>query len=240
MRPGPAPAEVTALLAPYSDHLLPGTLEGYALPQSDGSLRNRKNIRRAMTLLQEAGFAPDADGILRSSDGGAVEFTLLLPKGNTENKAIADLYQQALQRLGIAMQIETIDDAQYTARTNEFDFDMTTYRRALSLSPGNEQRFYWGSDAAAQAGSRNLMGVQSPAIDAMIDAMLAAPSQDAFTQATRALDRVLTAGRYVVPFWQYTTGRIAHDRSLKFPATTPIYGDGPNFMPEIWWVDESQ
>ena len=79
------------------------------------------------------------------------------------------------------------------------------------------------------------MGSASPAIDAMIDAMLTARSQDDFVAAVRALDRVLTAGRYVIPFWQYTTGRIAHDASLQFPDRLPIYGDGPNFMPEVWW-----
>lgn len=239
MQPGPAPAPVANLLAPFRDALLPSTLEGYALPQSDGSLRNRKNIRRAMTLLAEAGFAADAAGTMRGPDGAALAFTLLLTKGNSENKAIADLYQQALARLGIDMQIETTDDAQYTARVNSFDFDMTAFRRSLSLSPGNEQRFYWGAQAADQAGSRNLMGVKDPAIDAMIDAMLTAPDQETFTAATRALDRVLTAGRFVIPFWQYTTGRIAHDKRLRFPARTPIYGDGPNFMPEVWWIQDN-
>lgn len=79
------------------------------------------------------------------------------------------------------------------------------------------------------------MGAASPAIDAMIDAMLIARTQDDFVAAVRALDRVLTAGRYVIPFWQYTTGRIAHNADLKFPDRLPIYGDGPNFMPEVWW-----
>ena len=112
---------------------------------------------------------------------------------------------------------------------------MTPFRIALSLSPGNEQRYYWGSDAADIEASRNLAGIKSPAADAMIDAMLGATSSEDFIAATRALDRVLTAGRYAIPFWQFDVDRIAHRAEFKFPETTPIYGDGPNFMPDVWW-----
>ena len=236
--PGPATGKVAALLEPFSDALLPGTLEGYEFPKTDGSLRNRRGIRQAMALLQEAGWTAQ-DGILRNDAGAVFSFTILLSQDSSENKAIADLYVRALERLGMDVRIETTDSAQFVARTNSFDFDMTTFRRSLSLSPGNEQRFYWGSDSADQEGSRNLMGVKSPAVDAMIDAMLTAEEQDDFVAAVRALDRVLTAGRYVIPFWQYTTGYIAHDAAMKFPATLPIYGDGSNFMPEVWWYDPS-
>ena len=114
---------------------------------------------------------------------------------------------------------------------------MAIFRRALSLSPGSEQRYYWGSDAADQPGSRNLMGVKSSAIDALIDTMVSAKSNDDFIAATHALDRVLTAGRYVIPFWQFTEDRIAHISALKYPEHVPLYGDGPNFMPEVWWLD---
>ncbi|MEP0961595.1 MAG: extracellular solute-binding protein [Roseobacter sp.] len=232
--PGGATGKVAELLAPFTSDLPPGTLEGYTFAQTDGSLRNRKGIRRAMSLLEDAGWSPQ-EGIMRNANGKALSFTILLSQNSSENIAITDLYVNALSRLGIEVRVETIDSAQFVERTNAFDFDMTTYRRALSLSPGNEQRFYWGSKAADQEGSRNLMGVQSPAADAMIDAMLTATKQDDFVAAVRALDRVLTAGRYVIPFWQFTTGRIAHDANMQFPPRFPIYGDGPNFMPEVWW-----
>ncbi|WP_300032308.1 extracellular solute-binding protein [uncultured Roseobacter sp.] len=238
MRPGAAPQPVADLLAPFASDLLPGTLEGYEMPVTDGSLRNRQGIRRAMALLEEAGWTPQ-DGIMRNSAGDTLAFTLLIAQNSSENRAIADIYKSALDRLGVEMTIEATDDAQFTERTNAFDFDMTTYRRALSLSPGNEQRFYWGSESATQEGSRNLMGVASPAADAMIDTMLSARSSEEFTSAVRALDRVLTAGRYVIPFWQYTTGRIAHIRQMHHPDTLPLYGDGPNFMPEVWWYEAS-
>jgi peptide/nickel transport system substrate-binding protein len=237
MRPGPAEPEVAALLAPYAQSLLPGTIEGYALPVSDGSARNRAGIRAAMQALQEAGFSAEG-GTMRDPSGKPLAFRILLSKGNAEHTKIAELYVQALTRLGIAAEVESVDEAQLTARINAFDFDMAHFRRALSLSPGNEQRFYWGSEAATQEGSRNLMGVQSAAVDAMIDRMLSATSADEFVFATRALDRALTAGRYVIPFWQFSEGLIAHQSFMKYPDTLPIYGDGPNFMPEVWWAEE--
>ncbi len=236
---GPAAGRVAELLLPYQDTLPPDTIEGYALPVGDGSARNRAGIRAATVAFEAAGYSA-ADGTLRRGDGTAVTFSILIAKGSTEDIAIAGLYLQALKRLGITARIEAVDDAQYVARLNEFDFDITTFRRALSLSPGNEQKFYWGSAAADQPGSRNLMGVRSAAIDAMIDTMLAARSSADFIAATRALDRILTAGRYVIPFWSYTEGRIAHVRQMRYPDTLPIYGDGPQWMPEVWWWDETR
>lgn len=238
MRPGPADGSVAALLAPYAEDLPPGALDSYALPVSDGALRNRRGIRTALKLLEEAGWTPQ-DGIMRNAAGAPLHFTILLEQSNTEALAIADLYLGALKRLGVDARIETTDSAQFTERETAFDFDMTYMRRAVSLSPGNEQRFYWGSGAAEQPGSRNLMGVASPAVDGMIDAMLSATREEDFNAAVRALDRVLTAGRYVIPFWQYTDGRIAHIREMRYPDTLPIYGDGPEYMPQLWWYDAS-
>ena len=131
-----------------------------------------------------------------------------------------------------------IDKAQYAEREAQYDFDLAFLRRALSLSPGNEQLFYWGSEAADQPGGRNLMGMKSPAAEAMIAAMLSAASRDEFIAATRALDRVLTSGRYVIPIHQYAVGRIAHTKELKYPKDNlPIYGDGVHFLPEVWWYE---
>ena len=237
MQPGPATGQVADLLAPFAADLPQDTLEGYTLPVSNGSARNRAGIRAAMSALEAAGYSA-ATGAMQREDGMPLAFTILLAKGSSENKAIAELYVQGLERLGIDVTIETVDDAQFIARTNAFDFDMTIFRRALSLSPGNEQKFYWGSDAADQEGSRNLMGVKSPAIDAMIDTMLSTTDTETFVAATRALDRLLTAGRYVIPFWSYTEGRIAHVTQMKHPQTLPIYGDGAEWMPGLWWWQE--
>ena len=236
MTHGPAEGRVAELLAPFKDSLPEGALDGYALPASDGSARNRSGIRTAMKALQDAGYTAQ-DGTMRDANGKALRFDILLSKGSTENMAIAELYIQALKRLGIAAAVEAVDDAQFVSRNAEFDFDMAIFRRALSLSPGNEQRYYWGSEAADQPGSRNMMGAKSPAIDAMIDRMVSATTAQDFIAATRALDLVLTAGRYVVPFWQFTQDRIAHVAQMKYPDHVPLYGDGPNYMPEVWWIE---
>ena len=236
--PEPAKGREAALLAPFADALLPGTLEGYALPVSDGTLRNRANIRKALRLFEDAGWTVQ-DGIMSDANGVALTFSILLDKASTENRRIADIYIQALERLGIVATIDLVDDAQFIARTGSFDFELAYYRRALSLSPGNEQTFYWGSASAKTEGSRNLMGVQDPAVDAMIETMLTAPDQETFIAATRALDRLLTAGRYVIPFWAYSSGRIAHVKEMKAPEVIPIYGDGPAYMPHVWWWQEN-
>jgi len=237
MLPGPATGRVAELLAPFAGALLPGTLEGYALPVGDGSVRNRGNLRRAVKLLQDAGWRVEDDQ-LRNGAGKTFTFHVLLRKGDGGMQTVIDIYTRALERLGITVLVDTVDDAQYTARVAEFDFDMTSFRRDLSLSPGNEQRLYWGSDGANLPGSRNLMGVESPAVDAMIDAMLASENRHDFTAAVRAVDRVLSAGRYVIPIWKFDVGRIAHDRHLHFPEHLPIYGDRPGFLPDVWWYQE--
>ncbi|WP_193748242.1 extracellular solute-binding protein [Leisingera sp. ANG-M1] len=234
MLPGPAEGKVLALLEPFKDTLLPGTLEGYTLPQGDGSKRNRSNLRKAMKLLAEAGWDV-SDGVLRNEKGEALELSLLIRQGDSEMKTISEIYARAVERLGITLSAETVDNAQYVERQNAYSFDLTRYRRELSLSPGNEQRYYWGSDGVTQPGSRNLMGMDSPAAEAMIDAMLTAQAPEDFTAAVRALDRILTAGRYVIPFWSFDAGRIAHIKEMRFPETLPIYGDRTGFMPDVWW-----
>ncbi|MES0861096.1 extracellular solute-binding protein [Ruegeria sp. SCPT10] len=240
MKPGPATGRVKQLLETYASDLAPGTLEGYELPEGDGTERNRRSIRKALGLLEEAGWTIQ-DGQLRNTDGMPFKIELVISQGSLnvvqDVSVIAEIYARALERLGIQLTVTKVDDAQYTSRIDAQDFDMTPFRRALSLSPGNEQRLYWGSESANTPGTRNLMGVASPAVDGMIDAMLASESREDFIAATRALDRVLTAGRYVIPIWNFDVGRIAHIRELKFPETLPIYGDGPQYMPEIWWYE---
>ncbi|UWQ80904.1 extracellular solute-binding protein [Leisingera sp. S132] len=234
MRPGAAEAKVRALLEPFQDSLLPGTLEGYTLPQGDGSKRNRGNLRKAMKLLEDAGWTVTG-GVLRNAEGTPLELSVLIRQGDGEMKTVTEIYARALERLGITLTAETVDNAQYAERENTYDFDLTRFRRELSLSPGNEQRYYWGSGGVDQPGSRNLMGMDSPAAEAMIDAMLTATEPEDFTAAVRALDRVLTAGRYVIPFWSFDTGRIAHIKEMRFPDRLPIYGDRTEFMPDVWW-----
>ena len=239
MRPGPATGAVRDLLAPFADTLPPGALEGYALPGSDGTARNRRALRRARGLLEEAGLQVE-NGRLVDRAGRPLTLTVLLQQDGlvAQASAMMDIYARALDRLGITLDIESVDSAQYAERVAQFDFDLTMMRRSLSLSPGNEQRFYWGAEHADSPGSRNLMGMTSPAAGAMIDAMLTAPDRAAFTAAVRALDRVLTAGRYVIPIHRYAVGRIAHKAELAYPEdSVPIYGDGIHFLPTVWWQE---
>ncbi|APG46919.1 putative extracellular solute-binding protein [Phaeobacter porticola] len=237
MQPGPATGKTRVLLTPFEADLLPGVMDGYDLPQSDGSERNRRNLRAATKLLAEAGWTVQ-DGLMRNAKGEPLELQVLLTPGNLgegEMRSVVEIYARALERLGISLSSDVVDSAQFVERQQGFDYDMTFFRRAMSLSPGNEQYLYWGSAAAQQPGSRNLIGIEDPAVDAMIDTMLVSTSKADFIAAARALDRLLTAGRYVIPVWQYAEGRIAHDKNLRFPGRLPISGDGINYMPEVWW-----
>lgn len=236
MQQGPATGRVKELLEPFAEELLPGALEGYTLPVSDGSERNRKNIARALELMAEAGYTVQ-DGVMTGSDG-PFEFEILLRQGSAENKAIIAIYVSALERMGIKPTVTEIDSAQYKERTNNYDFDMTYYRRGMSLSPGNEQYGYWGSQGVTEPGSRNWMGMNSPAAEAMIGNLLASESRDEFLASVRALDRILTTGRYVIPIYQFNISRIAHAKQLKFPDGLPIYGDWIGWQPDVWWYEE--
>nr|WP_204318773.1 extracellular solute-binding protein [Pseudooceanicola aestuarii] len=237
MRPGPASGAVAELLAPFAEDLPPAVMQGYTLPQGDGTARNRRSFRKASGLLDAAGWQVDDRG-QRMRDGQPLAVEILLRQGAQQDQQIIDVYVQALQRLGIAARVTTVDDAQYYQRVGALDFDITDFRRAASLSPGNEQRLYWGSAQADAAGSRNLMGVKSPAVDAMIDAMTTARDQDGLVAAARALDRLLAAGRYVIPIFSFDVGRIAHQSNLDWSGRAPLLGDSVNFMPETWWQAE--
>lgn len=238
MTPGtPAEGREQALLAPFADSLLPGAIEGYALPVSDGSEANRKGIREATRLLEEAGWTVQ-NGVLTNAAGAPFAFDILLVQGEDDMLSIANIYIEALKRLGIAVTVTSVDSAQYKERTNAYDFDMTHYIRSLSLSPGNEQTLYWGSAGVTEPGTRNWMGMNSPAAEAMIKALLTATDPEEFTAATRALDRVLTSGRYVVPIWYSDVSRIAHAKQLHYPDRLPIYGDWLGFQPDVWWYKE--
>jgi len=232
-----AKGRVRALLAPFRASLLPGTLEGYALPRSNGEQGNRRNIRKALKLLGEAGWHVEG-GALKNASGKAFRFNILLKQGATESGQIADIYSAALKRLGIDATSTVVDPAQYQQRTERYDFDMAYYWRGLSLSPGNEQMLYWGHQGVKEPGTRNWMGMDSPAAEAMIKAMLTSPSHADFIAAVHALDRVLTAGRYVIPFWFSRVSYLAHKKQMRYPKRLPIYGDWIGFQPDVWWYQE--
>ncbi|WP_255329315.1 extracellular solute-binding protein [Paracoccus albicereus] len=242
-QPGEAQDAVRELLEPFAADLPPGTIEGYSLPEGGDQALDRRGIRTAMKLFEEAGWTVQ-DGQMKNAQGQPFAFEILLNQSGTsmrtaaETRQIVDIYTQALRTLGITPTVTQLDSAQYVQRTNNYQFDMTWYERALSLSPGNEQLLYWGSEGVTEPGSRNWMGMSSPAAEAMIEAMLNATDADAFTAAVRALDRILTAGRYVIPVSYSPVSRLAHRKELTYPETVPLYGDWPGFMPEVWWRSE--
>ncbi|WP_295167109.1 extracellular solute-binding protein [uncultured Paracoccus sp.] len=242
MQDGPATGRVAELLAPFAADLPPGTLDGYTLPEGSDRAMDRAGVRRAMALMAEAGWTVQ-DGQLKNAQGQPFAFEILLNQNGTamrsgsEVQQIVNIYVEALRPLGITPRITLLDSAQYIERTNNYQFDMTWYERGLSLSPGSEQRLYWGRDGVSTPGSRNWMGIDSPAAEAMIDAMTAADTAEDFTAAVRALDRVLTAGRYVIPVSFSPISRLAHAADLKYPEEIPMYGDWPGFLPEVWWQE---
>ena len=237
MGDGPATGKVADLLAPYMADLLPGALEGYVLPVSDGTEANRAGIRKASELLTKAGWTVQ-DGVLKNAAGTAFEFEVLLSQGSDETQSIVNIYAESLKRLGIILRVTVVDAAQYTERTNVYDFDMAAYVRSLSLSPGNEQMLYWGAAGVTEPGTRNWMGMNSPAAEAMIATILSSTQRQDFVAATQALDRILTSGRYVIPIWYSKVSRIAHIKQLKYPDVLPIYGDWIGFQPDVWWYEE--
>lgn len=238
MKEGAATGKVAELLTPFADELLPGALEGYEFPQTNGTQNDRKSTRRALGLFEEAGWTVQ-DGVMKNADGTPFTFDILLQVGDDENQSIIDTYVTALGQLGITPTVTVVDRPQYRERSDRFDFGMTNFRRGLSLSPGNEQKGYWGSEAATTEGSRNIIGIQSKAVDTLIDTMLSSASKDDFLAATHALDRALTSGRYVIPIYQWNISRVAHAKELKYPETLPIYGDWIGWQPDVWyWEDK--
>lgn len=232
MGEGPAEGRVRELLAPFADQLVPGALDGYAPPVSDGSPRNRANMRVAARELAEAGWEV-RDGKLLNAGGQPFAFTILLT--GSQNEAVSGVFVDALRQLGIEARVQIVDAAQYNERRGTYDYDMIVNAWNMSLSPGNEQYLYWGSDGVTKRGTRNYAGIASPAAEAMIAELLATRDEAEFVAAARALDRVLTTGRYVIPFGFSDVSLIAHKADLRFPETLPVYGDWIGWLPEVWW-----
>jgi microcin C transport system substrate-binding protein len=148
------------------------------------------------------------------------------------------IYKPSLERLGITVSVRTVDPAQFENRLRSWDFDITVFAWGESLLPGNEQRGYWGSQAADQQGSYNIIGIKNPAVDAMIDKVIFAKTRDDLVAATRALDRVLLWNHYVVPQWTYGKVRTARWDRFGHPASLPKYG--MSAFPTLWWWDEAK
>ncbi|MGH6684894.1 MAG: extracellular solute-binding protein [Pseudolabrys sp.] len=226
----PADARERELLGGFPGVVRPDIMAGsWAPPVTDGSGRDRNGLRRAFALFAQAGYKLNGTQLVHSISGQAFTFEILTTTRDQERLALA--FVRNLKRAGVDARVRSVDATQFERRRIGFDFDMMQYRWEQSLSPGNEQLFYWGSDAAAQEGSRNYMGVKSKAVDAMIAAMLGATTRAEFVSATRALDRVLLSGFYVIPLYFPPKQWIARWTRIKHPSQTSLFG----YLPETWW-----
>jgi microcin C transport system substrate-binding protein len=224
-----------ALLAPLKDIPPEVLTTPFTVPTTDGSGNNRDGLRKAASLLKEAGWDLK-DGALRNSATGQA-FTFDIVDANPAFERWIQPFLRNLERLGIKARFRLVDPAQYQRLMDEFDFDMAVGLFPQSLSPGNEQRDYWTSAAADVKGSRNLAGIKSPAVDALVEKLIAADSRDDLVTAARALDRVLLSGYYVIPHWHTPVHRLAFWDKFGRPSLTPPYG-----LPvaETWWVDSAK
>jgi peptide/nickel transport system substrate-binding protein len=226
----PADERERALLAPFPDAVRADVLDGtWSPPASDGSGRDRRTLKRALELFAAAGYELRGTELVERASGRPFTFEIMVTSRDEERLAL--LFSQSLKRAGIAARVRVVDAVQYEGRRLAYDFDMIENRWDQSLSPGNEQAFYWGSVAAGQPGTRNYMGVKSPAVDAMIAALLKAESRDDFVAAVHALDRVLISGFYVIPLFHLPAQWVARWNTIGRPATTSLYG----YLPETWW-----
>ncbi len=227
----PSPDELV-LLEPLRDKLPPSVFTApYANPVGGTPEAVRDNLRQAVALFAEAGWTI-RDGKMRNAKGEPFRIEYLT-FSSLDERYISP-FAKSLGRIGIDLDYRLVDDAQYLNRTRSFDFDMTVDVWGQSLSPGNEQREMWGSKAADQPGSRNTAGIKDAAVDALIEKVIYAGDRQALVTATRALDRALLAGNYVIPLFYSKNSFYAYWKRFGHPKTLPKYSVG---FPDVWWYD---
>ncbi|MGJ4928556.1 extracellular solute-binding protein [Bradyrhizobium sp. HKCCYLS2038] len=218
------------LLKPFAAQIPQDIMDGsYRLPVTDGSGRDRTTLKAALDLLDAAGYGLDGTVLRQRMTKEPLAFEILVTTRDQERIALA--YTASLKRAGINASIRVVDPVQFDQRRLSFEFDMIQNRWDQSLSPGNEQAFYWGSEAAGRTGTRNYMGAKDPAIDAMIAALLRARDRTEFISTVRALDRTLMAGFYAIPVLNAAEEWIARWNRIERPKRTALTGA----LPESWW-----
>lgn len=203
----------------------------FTLPVTDGSGNNRANLRQADALLNEAGWIIKDGKRVNKVTGAPLTFEILLDNPLFERLTLP--FAQSLKRLGVEATVRTVDDTQYQARLQKFDFDMIVHGFGESLSPGNEQRYYWGSAAADTPNSPNVIGIKDPAIDSLIDQIINVQDRDQLVVLTHALDRVLLWNYFVIPQFHLSAARVAYWNRFGMPPNPPLYSPGI----DAWWVD---
>lgn len=217
----------------YPEHVPPEVLsKEYVNPEGGGRGEMRDNLRKALSLLREAGWDTEQGRLVNAETGERFTTEFLLQSPAMERVVLP--YTQQLKRIGIDVSVRVVDSSQYQERTNTFDFDIIVDSFPQSESPGNEQRDFWGSKAADTPGSRNTIGIKNPAVDKLVDKIIFAKDRDELVAVTRALDRVLLWNHYVVPQWFSPTARIAYWN--KFDHPDPLPGRAVGFT-QVWWYD---
>jgi microcin C transport system substrate-binding protein len=228
----PSAAE-RALLEPLRDQIPPRVFTTqYAPPRTDAKGGLRANLRHAKQLLEQTGWQIRDGKLVNRKTGAPMAFEILLVQPAFER--VVAPFVRNLKRLGIDATIRIVDTAQYIRRLDSFDFDMIVASWGETLSPGNEQREFWGSAAAERQGSRNLVGIENPAVDTLINKLIYAADRPALITATRALDRVLLWNHYVIPNWYFSGQRVAYWDKFAHPATIAPY---EYKLIDVWWVD---
>lgn len=232
----PSAAELE-ILEPYKDQLPASVFtDAFKCPKTDGSGNNRANLRTAIKLLDDAGYKMGEDKIrINPKTGEKLEIEFLVSNINGAFERWFQPYKQNLARIGIKADIRIVDASQYVNRILAFDYDLIVGSWGQSNSPGNEQREYWGSEKADATGSRNYIGIKDPVVDALIDMIVKAPTRDDLVIRTRALDRVLLSGWYIIPNWHIPAWRVAHWDKFGKPAQQAPYALGAI---DTWWIKE--
>jgi microcin C transport system substrate-binding protein len=208
----------------------------YSNPVNGNPQAVRTNLREALTLLRAAGYEVRNTKLTDTKTNTPLTVEFLVEDPATERFVL--FYKPSLERIGIGVSVRTVDAAQYENRLRQWDYDIVVASWAESLSPGNEQRNYWSSQAADIPGSRNVVGIKNPAVDELINRVVFAKSREELVAATKALDRVLLWNFYVVPQWTYPFQRTARWDRFGHPETMPKYGQAA--FPNIWWWDKDK
>ncbi len=225
-----ADTQELSLLEAFPEAVVPNVLDGtYRPPVSDGSGRDRNSLTIALRLLADAGWALRNRALVNAETGEPFNFEIMVATREHERLALA--YASQLRRAGMTARVRYVDSVQFNARRKSFDFDMMPFTWVQSLSPGHEQAFYFGTAAADTPGSRNYMGVRSPALDAAISALVSAPDEARFVSSARTLDRILISGSYAVPLFHTPGQWLARWSRIAHPQTPSLYGS----QPETWW-----
>lgn len=223
--------EELAILTPYRGKIPDAVFnQAYTPPVTNGSGNIRQNLRKAIRLLKQAGWSVKNGKLTHQATGQVMTFEILLVSPSFERVVLP--FKKNLARLGIDVSVRTVDSTQYQNRIDAFDFDMVVHSFGQSLSPGNEQRDLWGSAQADRKGSRNMAGIKDPVVDELVELVINAPDRTSLINRTRALDRVLLHGHYVIPHWHIRNFRVAYWNKFGRPAISPKYALGF----DTWWV----